>query len=431
MSNKADMFLDVVGRVAENRYLKAVSKAMVATLPATIVGALITLLKIIPITAWQSFLTSSGLLSTFGIITTFTTNFLAILVVFFVARNIGNSFKYDGANVGILAVICFLVLTPLGSFTVGEKAVSAITFDWVGSRGMFVAIIIGLLVGRVFAFLMDHKVYIRMPESVPPFVEKSFANIIPWTIIVVGTALVAWGVAFTPMKDIHSLIFKIVQAPLQNIGGSIGATLLAYVVISILWCFGLHGKSIVYAVVAPIWASLTAENLAAVQSGAEPSNLVNFSFLSVFFEVGGGGCILGLAIVILVTAKSERYKAIGKITLPATICGISEPLTFGAPIVMNPILGVPFIISPFAAGIIAYAATKIGFLPIMSGAQLPTGTPVIINSFILGGIRAVIVQVIILAVCIGIYLPFFKKADNIALAEEAASTQAENQTVEV
>lgn len=430
MGNKSDKFIEIVGMIAENKYLKSVSKAMVATLPATIVGALITLLKIIPIPEWQDFLTASSLGESFGIITTFTTNFLAILVVFFVARNIANSFKYDGSNVGILAVVSFLVLTPIGSFQVGEKAVNAIKFDWVGSRGMFVAIIVGLVIGRVFVYLMDNKVYIRMPDSVPSFVEKSFANIIPWTIIIVGSALIGWGLSFTSAKDIHSLIFKIIQAPLQNIGGSIGAALLAYVLISILWCFGLHGKSIVYAVAAPIWASLTAENLAAVQAGGVPTNLINLSFLSIFLELGGGGCILGLAILLLI-AKSERYKAIGKITLPATICGISEPLTFGAPIVMNPILAIPFIIAPLVSGIIAYIATVIGFLPILSGATLPTGTPIIINAFILGGTKAVIVQIIIIVACVLVYYPFFKKVDNMALAEEVAINEQENLNLEV
>lgn len=423
MSNKSDKFIEVVGNIAENRYLKSVSKGMVATLPATIVGAVITLLKIIPIPAWQNFLVNSGLGGTFDIIATFTTNFLAILVVFFVSRNVVNSFKYDGANVGILSIVCFMILTPMGSLTVGERTVNTILFDWLGSRGMFVGIILGLVIGRVFVYLMDNKVYIRMPDSVPPFVEKSFANIIPWTIIIVGTALIRFALTFTSAKDIHSLIFKIIQMPLQNIGGSIIAVLLAYIVINILWCFGLHGKSIVYAVAAPVWASLSAENLAAVQSGGNPEHLVNMSFLSIFLELGGGGCILALGILFLVAAKSERYKAIGKITFPATLCGISEPLTFGSPIVMNPILAIPFIIAPFVAGIIAYLATIVGFVPILSGGQLPTGTPVIVNSFILGGVRAVIVQVIILIACMAVYYPFFKKVDNMALAEEASANK--------
>lgn len=415
-----DRVQEVFGKISENRYLKAVSKAMVATIPLLMTGAVCTLLNNISIDGYQQFLTDSGLKSILTIPIAFTTNIMGLAVAYYVARNIVRSFDLDDRVAGFLGIVCFLILTPMSQIdTAGTGTLTNyISFDYLGSKGMFVAIVVGLLFGRLYAMFMIKKIYLRMPPTVPDFVERSFAALIPFFCLVVVASLVAWGFSFTSFGSIHQLIYSVLQVPLQGIGGSIGGILVAYIIMNLFWWFGIHGKALVFSVVAPIWSSLSAENMAATNAGLVPPHLIDLGFTTIFLEIGGAGCILGLAILFMFASKSERYKTTGKLTIIPTFFGINEPITFGTPIVLNMYFLVPTILAPLVCGLIGYAATAVGFVPPFTGASLPTGTPTLLNAIILAGWQGLIVQIVCIVASIAIYFPFFRAADKHELSVE-------------
>lgn len=407
-----DRVQEVFGAISENRYLKAVSKAMVATIPLLMAGAICTLLNNIPIDPYQQFLSSSGIKSVLMIPIAFTTNILGLSVAYFVTRNIVRSFDLDDRLAGFLGIVCFLILTPLVQFDTGNgKLTDFISFDYLGSKGMFVAIIVGLIIGRLYAMFMIKKIYLHMPPSVPDFVERSFAALIPFFCLMTLTTLVAWGFTFTPFGSIHQLVYSVLQVPLQGIGGSIGGIMVAYVVMNLFWWFGIHGKALVFSVVSPIWGALSVENMAATNAGLVPPHLIDLGFTTIFFEIGGAGCILGLAILFTFAAKSDRYKTTGKLTLIPTFFGINEPITFGTPVVLNMYFLAPTILAPLVCGGIGYAATVLGFIPPFTGASLPTGVPTLLNAVILAGWQGLVVQIVCILASIAIYYPFFRAAD--------------------
>lgn len=418
MKINSEKFIEFFDKVSKNRYLNAVSKAMMMTIPATMTGALFTLIKNMPFESYQEFITNTGLVNFLQIPITFTSSIISLIVVFFVAYNVAKSFGTEGRVAGITALLAFLILTPLVPIEIDEKVTNFISFDWLGARGMFVGLILGIVIGRIYSFMMIKKLYIRMPESVPTFVEKAFAAIIPFFVIVTLSSLVSWGFTFTSAGSLHQIIYTILQIPLQNIGGSLPGVIVAYIVINLCWWFGLHGKALVFAVVAPIWTSLSIENLAATNAGTVPPHIIDLGFTTIFMEIGGAGCILGLALLFTVLARSERYRTVGKITLIPTFFGINEPITFGTPVVLNPYFLVPTILAPIVTGILGYISIIIGFVPQMTGASLPTGIPSLVNALILAGWQGLVVQIIAIAVTIVIYYPFFRAADNSALSEE-------------
>lgn len=419
MNNKfVDKAMIFFEKINQNRYLSVVSKAMVMTIPATITGALCTLITNLPFDAYQTFLSNTGLNDLLAIPVLFTTNILALIVVYFVAFNIVKSFELDGTVAAVLAIVCFLIFTPLGSFEAEGRITSFISFEWIGAKGMFVGIVLGLVIGRLYALFMIKRIYIRMPSTVPAFVEKSFASVIPFFCICFLSAIGSWLFTFTRAGNIHEVIYNILQVPLQNLGGSIGGVLVAYVAINLFWWFGLHGKAIVFAVVAPIWASMGAENLLATNAGMTPPHLIDMGFTTIFMEIGGAGCILGLAILFIFLSKSEHFKSLGKITMVPTFFGINEPITFGTSVVLNPTFLIPTILTPLVTGIIGYASIVVGFVPRMSGASLPTGVPSLFNAIILAGWNGLIVQIICIVIAVAIYYPFFRMADMQALKEE-------------
>lgn len=412
--------------ISENRYLKTISKSMVMTIPATMTGALFTLISNLPFESYQNFLVNTGLKDMLVLPGIFTTNLMAFIVVYFVTYNLVKSFDLDGRIPGLLGIVSFLILTPVTQMDLqgNGRLSNLIPFDWIGSRGMFVAILVGLVMGRLYALFMIKKIYIRMPKSVPSFVEKSFASFIPFFCLVLLSALTSWLLSLTASQNLHQIIYSVLQAPLQSIGGSIGGVLVAYIAINLFWWFGIHGKALVFAVVAPIWASLSAENLAATSAGELPPHLIDLGFTTIFMEIGGAGSVLGLALLFTFLAKSDRYRAVGKITFVPTFFGINEPITFGTPIVLNPTFFIPTVVTPLITGLIGYGAISVGFLPRMTGASLPTGVPTLFNAIILAGWKGLIVQLIAILISVAIYYPFFRVADKEAYQEEKAIEEA-------
>ncbi|MEW3484550.1 PTS transporter subunit EIIC [Enterococcus entomosocium] len=409
-------------KISDNRYLKAVSKGMVMTIPASITGAMLTLIANMPFDGYQEFIQSNGLKTLLLLPGIFTSNIMGLIVVYFIAFNLAKSYKIDGMFPGFLAIVSFLILTPLA--TVEQQVhdtvrpVDFISFDFIGSRGMFVGIIVGLTVAKLYRWFIKNNITIRMPDSVPSFVEKSFSSIIPFFSITFLMACISWGFSFTSYGSAHNLVYSVLQVPIQQIGGSIGGVMVAYALIGLFWWFGIHGKAIIFGVYAPILQTMTIENMNAAAAGTTPPNLIDFGFTSAFLEIGGGGCVLGLAICFVFFAKSEQYKSVGRITSIPTFFGINEPITFGTPVCLNPMFLLPTVITPLVTGLIGYVSITTGLVPRMVGAQLPTGTPTFVNAVIAGGWRMLLAQIVCVIVATAIYFPFFKMADNVEYKRE-------------
>ena len=141
-------------------------------------------------------------------------------------------------------------------------------------------------------------------------------------------------------------------------------------------------------------------------------------------NIGGSACAIGLCMCIALFAKSQRYKALNKVSLPAGLVSISEPMVFGVPMVLNPVMLIPMLLAPTATFLLGYLAMATGIMPYMTGAELPNGTPVILGGFLAwGGIKGAIMHVVLIAVSTLIYYPFFKILDKQALEEEKDGVQ--------
>ncbi len=173
----------------------------------------------------------------------------------------------------------------------------------------------------------------------------------------------------------------------------------------------------------PIWRSLSAENAAALELGQAATNIVNYQFIANFVKIGGTAATLGLAIVILLTAKSSQYKALGKLSIVPALFNINEPIVFGLPIVLNPIMAIPFIVANIAVAIVTYAATFFGLVPVSIGVEVPWTTPPIISGFLLCGWQGAVLQIVLILVSMAIYYPFFKMQDKQEYDNEELATK--------
>lgn len=81
--------------------------------------------------------------------------------------------------------------------------------------------------------------------------------------------------------------------------------------------------------------------------------------LDSYIFLGGTGATLGLIIAIFIASRREDHRQVAKLALPSGIFQINEPILFGLPIIMNPVMFIPFIlIQPLLAAITMTAYTR-------------------------------------------------------------------------
>lgn len=224
----------------------------------------------------------------------------------------------------------------------------------------------------------------------------------------------------------HQIIYKLIQIPLTGLGSSIWAALLVYVLIGLCWFFGVHGMAVM-SVVIPIWAALDAENMVGVAAGvanADLPNIVTLNWVSAVATIGGAGSTIGLVIWLTFKAKSKQYKVFGKMALIPSLFNINEPVIFGLPVMLNPLLFIPFVFTPVLLIGLAYILVTIGILPISNGIGAPMGTPLVLQGFFNGGWRLGLYQVFGVLLSLVIYYPFFRIMDKKAVEEESAAEMA-------
>ncbi|TPR55132.1 PTS sugar transporter subunit IIC [Enterococcus sp. OL5] len=388
MDNSAVQFKiqKIASTIHENRYIDAVTKGLMGILPVTIIGAIGSLLNALPIEAYQDFLVSTNLKQITSIPAEVATNLISLYAVFLIAYKFVSSYEFDGVSAGILSLLSFLIVTPYGfDIEAQTYAIQNIPTVWLGGLGLFTAIIVSLSSAKIYVSIVNKGWVIKMPDGVPPTISKSFVALIPGFILSFLWLFVRFSFSLTNFESIHRLIYSLISAPLTSLGGTFAAMFIAMFLIQFLWIFGVHGPLIVLSILLPIWTPLGTENIAAYNSGAEIPNIISGA-LSAQILFMGSGATLGLAII-MIRAKSEQYRTLGKLAIIPNMFGINEPIIFGLPIIMNLALAIPFILTPLIIFILAYLGMFSGVLPMLPGFSAPLGTPVILSGFISGGWR--------------------------------------------
>lgn len=413
MNNFIEKVQLLTSGIQQNRYMQVISDGLMTLLPVLVIGAFSTLFSSI---AWQPYQNIiAPIKDILGAPATMTTNIIALYAVVSISYKLATSFDEDGFIPALIGLASFLVLTPLSIFKVNNVESKTLDMNWLGAKGLFVAIIVGILTTRIYVFIVKKNWTIKMPEGVSPAVAKTFSGLIPAIITIIVSMIISMIFSLTSYKTIHQFVYTMFQIPLQHLGGSIWALLIAVLVMQLLWTLGIHGAIVVLAIVKPIWMSLDLENLNAYQKGLELPNIVGMGFWAVFSNFAP---MLGLAMVLTLFVKSYKLKTIGKLGLPGAFFGIHEPFIFGLPIVLNPILAVPYIIAPVVCDIIGYFLTLWGLLPKAIGVYPPFGTPVFFMGLVEGSWKLGVIQLLLIPLCAAIYYPFVKAIDNKNLAEE-------------
>lgn len=294
----------------------------------------------------------------------------------------------------------------------GGYAVSAGGITRIASIGIFTGLIVGIITVQIYRFTIKHNWQIKMPASVPPGVANSFSALIPGVCVAVVVALIELVLVIFGTD-----IFKVLYIPfsfISDITNTWWGFLLIEFLIHALWWFGIHGATIV----GSFTTAIALANVQANKNGAfnffagDPNNA--------FVILGGSGATLGVAIWLAWRARSTQLKEIGRLEIVPALFNINEPLIFGAPIVYNVDLVIPFIGAPMAAGLVAYLAISSKLVPKII-LQQPWPTPIGLGGFVAtASWKGAVLAVVCTLVAFLVWYPFIKHYDNVLLKQEQA-----------
>jgi len=293
---------------------------------------------------------------------------------------------------------------------------------------------VSLLSTEVFCRLSGNsKLLIKMPDGVPPAVSKSFAALLPAIITIGVFALVRTIIsAGFGIPDIVGSFYSAIQEPFMGLTNTWVAAIILAFIPAFLWTLGVHGANIIEPFMQTINLPAIDANVAAISAGKVAPYIVNKPFFDAFVNMGGSGTTIALIIAIFIIArKNKQYNTVGKLSAAPGLFNINEPLLFGLPIVLNPILFIPFILTPMVNVTIAFFVTKWGWVPAAT-VSAPWTTPPVINGFLVtqswtGAVLSL--ALIVISVCI--YLQFLAMANRIAKQEQKKSEQAQEQQSEI
>ena len=421
-----NVLLSISSKVETNKYLGSIKEAFTMFVPFIIVGSFGSMLNILVsgangLAQWVPWL--SNLSPAFTAINFVTISCMSLPIAFLIGYKLAEKENLPQLESGLIGLLSYLAVCPNTISTVVEGlkdpvVVNGLGAGVIGAQVLFVSMIMSMVAVKFFGLLTNiDAIKIKMPDSVPTGIARSFNILIPIFIII--TAFSVGGCLFNTFTGnyLNVWIYNIIQLPLQALANTTGGILVLALANQLFWFLGIHGGMVIEGVRGPLSAAGLAENISAVQAGGVATNILTRGFWTSFVVVGGGGITLSLLIAIFIFSKREDHKSIAKFSLIPGICGINEPVVFGLPLVLNPIFAIPFILNSVIAAFIAVVATNIGFLT-CGVLDCPPGLPVFVTGFISYGIHGIIVQAIILIVTFIIWVPFVLMSNKQAKLEQ-------------
>ncbi|WP_414839186.1 PTS sugar transporter subunit IIC [Carnobacterium sp. TMP28] len=410
--------MPIASKLSANKYLTAIRDGITLAMPLIIIGSIFMVIASFPVKGWEIWLGEVGVSgylwkgvdSSFGLI--------GLVASFGIAQSLASQYKVDGVAAGIISMASFVMVTP---FVAGETG-AGLTVRYLGASGLFVAIVLGLFTAFIYQWFINHNIQIKMPESVPPAVARSFSAIIPGAVIITFW-LIAYAILdMVSWPNLHELAQVVLGGPLGLLGNNIFGTVIVAGLNSLLWFIGIHGGNVVNSIMQPIWIANLAENTAAYQAGTELKNIITVAFMDNFVYMGGGGATIGLVLVLGYIARkkhtSKQTKILAPITVVPGLFNINEPTMFGVPVVLNFALLIPFILAPAVNAIVAYTAMATGLVPLTRVVASWTMPPILSGFLTTGSVNGSILQIVLIVLDILIYLPFFLAVEKRFKAQE-------------
>ena len=411
-------------KVSNNIYLRAIRDGFVSCIPVILFSSIFILVACVPEIfeyKWPDYI-SSVLWQAYN----FSMGILAILMVATIAKSLTDSLNHklpklrqiNDVSVMIVSIICLMLLAV-------EPMKGGISTEFMGTKGLLSAFVVAFSVPNIYKFFVKRNITIKLPDEVPHYIAQTFADLIPLSFAV----LVFWlfSVVFknTTGMMFGAWILEVFKPLFVAADGYIGVAII-YGAMAMFWFVGIHGPSIVEPAVTAIYIANIEANLQIVSAGGHATNILTHPTSYFVATIGGTGATLMFCAMCAFIAKSKQLKAVGRASIVPVCFAVNEPILFGAPIVLNPVLFVPFILAPIAnVWIFKFFVDNLGMNAFTY--ILPWTTPAPIGLIVGTGFAklAFILAPLLLFVDTVLYYPFFRVYDAQLVARETAIANGE------
>lgn len=438
--------LPIASKISNQKFLIALRDSFIGTMPVVMTGSIALLLNAFLVDVPGQFgntsipQTFSWFVDVNNLIFKGSLAIVSLLFIFSLGVNVAKIYKTDTLSSGIVALSAFVIAISnsitksiplpnadgqaLSELFKGVKDIAVegnnlsitvsgiIPGSQINSNGYFTAIIIGFMACIIFSKLMNKNWTIKLPDTVPPAIAKPFLSIIPGFVALYSVSIFVYAFNKITGQLLIDWIYKVLQTPLLGLSQSFIAVVLIALLTQLFWFFGIHGGN----VMAPIMEGLFGVALLANMEAFQNHQPIPYLWTSVSYGAFVWYGTLGLLIAIFWQSKNSHYREVAKLGIAPVLFNIGEPVMYGLPTVMNPILFIPFLLSPTLMATISYLATSLGWVAPVTQNVTWVMPPVLYGFFSTGfDWRAIGLSVVNLAISILVYLPFVKMADKEAI----------------
>ncbi len=393
------------GKLAENKYLSTITQGFMGSIGVTLMGSIFLLLTVlstyIPVLHFWDLWAYIGFNLTLGLISIYMAASTAIAF----AKN----FKLDVTTAVVINLGSFFLLTA----NVDLATASLSNLGNYGGGAIFPALLCTMVTMLIYKFCVDKKIVIKMPEGVPPAIAAMFTGLIP----AFASFIIAWMIHNVLNIDVIVLISNLLQ-PVFKAADNIVTFTLSFFLGGTLWTVGMHGDSMVGSITAPFLAIWGTENMAAAAAGVSGTELPHIWTMGLIRIAGYTSSLWGLLFWML-RSKVKSIRALGTASIAPSIFCIIEPIVFGLPVVFNPFLFIPWILSYTISAFVSYGAMALGLVSRLS-IELPWVTPAPIIAFVGtgGDWKGILLVVVNFLIGVVIFAPFFKAFEKNRLEKE-------------
>lgn len=413
----------LAGAVGRQKYVTSIRDGFILALPFMIVGSFMLVFIFPPFApdthwgfarAWLQF--SLDHRESLMLPYNFSMGIMTIFISVGVAASLARHHALDPLTSGMLSLMGFLLIAaPLKD--------DHISVAYFSGQGIFTALLVAIYTTELYAFFRRHNITIRLPPEVPTGVARSFEILIPVLAVVLTLHPLNLFIESQLGMIIPEAIMSLVK-PLVAASDTLPAILLSVLVCQILWFAGIHGALIVTGIMNPFWMANLSVNQAAMAAGSVIPHIYVQGFWDHYLLIGGVGSTLPLALL-LMRSKAVHLRTIGRMGVVPGLFNINEPILFGAPVIMNPLFFIPFVLVPMINATLAWFALDLGWVArVVSLTPWTTPAPIGASWAANWAFSPVIMCLICMGTAIIMYYPFFKAFEKQLLAQESSDASA-------
>ncbi len=414
----------IAGHVGGQRHVLAVRDGFISAMPFMIVGSFLLILAYPPFAQdtsfslgqmWVQFAASHK--DTIMLPFRMTMGIMTIYIAVGIGQNLAQGYNLNPLMGGLLSLCSFLlVAAPIAN--------GGIPAAYLGGTGIFTAILTSIYSIELMRFLKAKNLTIRLPEQVPEKIAQSFELLVPVLVMIATLYPASLLIEHTTGMILPELIMNAFK-PFVAASDSLTAILICVAISHLLWFCGIHGAAIVTNLLQPFWLANLAANQTALELGEKLPHIFVDPFWRFYIVIGGCGSTLAL-VIMYIRSRSAHLRSIGKLSLIPALFNINEPVIFGSPLIMNPIMLIPFVGVPLVNATVAWFALSSGLVD-KAISVVPWTTPSLLGASWAAGwsIAPVFLVLVNFAISFTLWMPFYKTYEKQLLAEESVEEPVE------